>query len=125
MEHTFQGQITFLHAQDLDKTKAFYTQTLGLHLVRDQGTCLIFGVNNKAFLGFSTHIDPVPAERNIILTLVCEDVDAWYEALKSKDCDILEPPKYNQKFQIYPFFLKDPDGYWIEIQKFDQPLEYK
>jgi len=125
MKYTFEGQITFLHTQDLAKTKTFYTEVLDLPLVRDQGTCLIFGVNNKAFLGFCTHIQQVPPERNIILTLVSDEVDAWYEALKSKDCEILEPPKYNNKYQIYHFFLKDPDGYWIEIQKFDQPLEYK
>lgn len=125
MKLTFQQQITFLHAHDLAMTKAFYTQTLGLPLVRDQGTCLIFGVNDKAFLGFCTHIAQVPPERNIILTLVSDDVDAWYEELKTKDCEILEPPKYNQKYQIYHFFLKDPEGYWLEIQNFDTPLEYK
>ncbi len=125
MKPTIRQQITFLHAENLDETKTFYTETLGLPLVRDQGTCLIFGVNQDAFLGFCSHIEKMPVGRNIILTLVTDDVDQWYELLKTKNLDHLEPPQSNQKFQIYHFFLKDPDGYWIEIQRFDHPLEYK
>jgi catechol 2,3-dioxygenase-like lactoylglutathione lyase family enzyme len=125
MKPSIDQQITFLHAENLEQTKTFYTNTLGFPLLRDQGTCLIFGVNKGAYLGFCFHIEKVPIGRNIILTLVSDEVDEWYERLKSKDCEILEPPNYNSKYQIYHFFFKDPDGYWIEIQKFDQPLEYK
>lgn len=122
MKPTINQQITFLRAENLEETKAFYTEVLGLPLVRDQGTCLIFGVNKDAFLGFCSHIDKMPVGRNIILTLVSDDVDEWYEWIKSKKTEHLEPPQYNQKFQIYHFFLKDPNGYWIEIQRFDIPL---
>ena len=125
MKPIIDQQITFLHAENLEQTKTFYTNTLGFPLLRDQGTCLIFGVNTGAYLGFCLHIEKVPIGRNIILTLVSDEVDEWYEQLKLKDCEILEPPKYNSQYQIYHFFFKDPDGYWIEIQRFDQPLKYK
>jgi hypothetical protein len=39
----FDGQITFLQAQNLDETRAFYTQMLELPLLGDQEACLIFG----------------------------------------------------------------------------------
>lgn len=115
-------QITFLHAQDLKETRQFYSETLGLPLVRDQGTCLIFKVAQSAFLGFCKHIEPVPPGRKVILTLVSDDVDGWYAALKDHGQDLIDPPKANPKYQIYHFFIPDPNGYWIEIQKFDQPL---
>jgi catechol 2,3-dioxygenase-like lactoylglutathione lyase family enzyme len=115
-------QITFLHSSDLKVTKHFYNGLLGLEVVRDQGTCLIFKVTPSAFLGFCEHIEPLPAGRRIILTLVTEDVDQWYLQLKKNGASIEEPPKANPKFQIYHFFLKDPDGYWIEFQRFDHPL---
>lgn len=118
----FSQQITFLHTNDLDQTQKFYAGILGLLLVRDQGTCRIFQVNPHAFLGFCTHIEPIAKGRRIILTLVSENVDGWYEDLKNKNVDIISPPESNPRFQIYHFFFKDPNGYWIEIQKFDEPL---
>jgi len=118
----FSQQITFLHSNDLGITRDFYTKLLGLSLVRDQGTCLIFEITETAFLGFCQHITPVPEGRNVILTLISEDVDGWYQYLIDKGNKTLTPPKHNPEYHIYHFFLKDPDGFWIEIQKFDQPL---
>lgn len=122
IEDAFIGQITFLHANNLTATRQFYEGELGLRLARDQGTCLIFQVTPTAFLGFCQHIEPIQPGRKVILTLVSNDVDGWYENLKSKGMALLGPPKANPQFNIYHFFLKDPDGYWIEIQKFDDPL---
>jgi len=33
------------------------------------------------------------------------------------------PPRLNEKYQIYHFYLKDPDGHIIEVQRFEEPLE--
>jgi catechol 2,3-dioxygenase-like lactoylglutathione lyase family enzyme len=118
----FTQQITFLHAHDLDKTRQFYQEILQLPLARDQGTCLIFLVAASAYLGFCEHIDPIKPGRKVILTLVCDDVDGWYKQLLEKGVSIIAPPEANPQYHIYHFFLKDPDGYWIEIQRFDQPL---
>jgi len=118
----FAQQITFLHTENLDRTKKFYSDVLGLQLVRDQGTCLIFRVTDSAYLGFCEHIESINQGRKVILTLVTDDVDAWYRDLVEKNIEIVEPPKANPKYQIYHFFFKDPDGYWVEIQRFDKPL---
>ena len=118
----FSQQITFLHSSNLEDTRHFYLEILGLDLARDQGTCLIFKITETAYLGFCEHIVPIQAGRRIILTLVTEDVDLWYERLEKKNVEMMGAPKANPKYQIYHFFLKDPDGYTIEIQKFDDPL---
>lgn len=123
MKHPrFDQQITFLNTKDLEKTRAFYSDLLGLALVRDQGTCLIFKTTNEAYLGFCEHIETIESGRRVILTLVTDNVDEWYQRLKEKDAPILDPPKSNPKYHIYHFFLTDPNGYWVEIQKFDEPL---
>jgi catechol 2,3-dioxygenase-like lactoylglutathione lyase family enzyme len=118
----FKQQIVFLQAQNLDITRQFYTGILDLPLVRDQEACLIFGVAETAYLGFCRHIEPIEPGRRVILTLVTEDVDGWYKKLKSRGADLVSRPEANPKFQIYHFFVKDPNGYWVEIQRFDQPL---
>lgn len=115
-------QITFLHAEDLQQTRAFYENLLRLPMVRDQATCLIFRVTESAFLGFCKHIEPITEGRKVILTLVTEDVDGWYQTLLAQGADLSGPPTANPDYQIYHFFLKDPDGYWVEFQRFDQAL---
>ena len=52
-DRKFYQQITFLHSQDLQTTRHFYNEVLGLPLVRDQGSCLIFAVTESAYLGFA------------------------------------------------------------------------
>ena len=122
MKPAIDQQITFLHTHDLQKTRLFYEDLLGLKLVRDQATCLIFQTTDSAFLGFCEHIEPVESGRRVILTLVSDAVDEWYDDLKNHGAIIKNPPTANRDYQIYHFFLEDPNGYWIEIQQFDQPL---
>lgn len=115
-------QITFLYAKNLAVTRHFYEDLLGLELARDQGACLIFKVTDSAYVGFCEHIQPISSGRKVILTLVSDDVDGWYQALRDKGLLTLTQPEYNSKFHVYHFFLDDPDGYGIEIQRFEEPL---
>ena len=34
---------------------------------------------------------------------------------------IEKPPTHNPEFAIYHFFFRDPSGYLLEIQRFDDP----
>jgi catechol 2,3-dioxygenase-like lactoylglutathione lyase family enzyme len=118
----FDQTITFLHTSDLNKTAHFYEELLGLELVRDQGVCRIYRTSGDGFIGFCKHLEPA-APQGVILTLVCEDVDGWYEKLRQKGVEFSKAPAHNPKFGIYHCFFKDPNGYLLEIQRFDQPLE--
>lgn len=117
----FEQAITFLYTADLEATARFYTDLLGLPLVRDQGVCRIFRIAPAAYLGFCTHLE-APRPEGIILTFVCEDVDGWYERLRALGVEFIKPPAYNPRYQIYHCFLRDPNGYLLEIQRFDEPL---
>jgi hypothetical protein len=33
----------------------------------------------------------------------------------------MKPPTYNERYQIYHLFARDPNGYLIEIQRFEDP----
>lgn len=118
----FEQSITFLHTGDLEATTRFYAGTLGLPLVRDQGVCRIFRAAPSAYLGFCTHLDASRPD-GIILTFVVEDVDGWYERLLARGVEFVQPPTYNPRYQIRHCFFKDPNGYLLEIQRFDQALE--
>ncbi len=118
----FDQTITFLGVKSLNETDAFYGQLLGLKLVRDQGVCRIYRASPGAFLGFCEHLNSTGFDERIILTLISEDVDEWYRALSRQGVIFEKEPQQNPKFGIYHCFLRDPDGYLIEIQRFDDPL---
>ena len=120
MNRTIDAHIVFLATQDLQMTAAFYEKTLGLTLALDQGKCRIYQVADKAFLGFCTK-DEIPGRDGVIVTLVTRDVDEWYRQLQAQDVKFEKEPAYNPEFQIYHCFLRDPNGYLVEIQRFEDP----
>jgi len=110
----------FLATQDLQMTAAFYEKTIGLTLALDQGKCRIYRVADKAFLGFCTK-DEIPGRAGVIVTLVTRDVDEWYQQLQALGVKFEKEPTYNPEYQIYHCFLRDPNGYLVEIQRFEDP----
>lgn len=122
MQPAFEQTITFLHTANLEATARFYEEILELELARDQGTCRIYRVSANGFIGFCQHIEPTKPQ-GVILTLVCPNVDNWHEKLRTKGVEFSQMPAHNAKFGIYHCFFKDPNGYLLEIQRFDQPIE--
>ena len=114
-------QITFLYTTDLLETAVFYEDVMGFVLVLDQGTCRIYRTSPNAFLGIckrsNIEIDP----GNVIFTIVTSEVNEWYEFLINKGVAFEKPPAFNPQYKIYHCFLRDPNGYLIEIQHFEDP----
>lgn len=110
-------QITFLYTQDLARTVPFYEQVLGLELALDQGGCRIYRTVGKAYVGICERAEARPHE-GVILTLVTDEVDAWYERLVLAGVTPESPPKTNDTYGIYHFFVRDPNGYLVEVQRF-------
>ena len=120
LSEDIQSTITFLKTRDLEATSAFYTQVMGFRLALDQGTCRIFAIRPGAFIGFC-QTDATTGSPEVIFTLVFEDVDAACEALERAGAVIETRPRVNPRYQIYQCFLRDPNGYLIEIQRFLDP----
>jgi catechol 2,3-dioxygenase-like lactoylglutathione lyase family enzyme len=117
----FDSGITFLPVRDLDATRVFYVDKLGLREVLDQGVCAIFEVRPRCYWGFCSHIEPMADSNRVILTLVTDFVDEVYDEFVRKDINTDGKPRLNERFQIYHFFATDPDGYRIEVQQFRDP----
>ena len=123
-------QITFLDTDDLARTAAFYEGILGLRLARDQGVCRIYHVCGGAYLGFCTQgmaagSTGVPrgAGRSTVVTLITDQVDEWFGRLEAAGLEIVKRPAENAPHRIYNAFVRDPNGYLVEIQRFWEPLE--
>ncbi len=113
----WEGMITFLGTADHKNSSVFYRDILGFELFLDQGPCRIYTVPGGGRIGFCTHVQPTPG-RNPVLTFLTERVDEMYELLVKAGYSPHDKPRINEKFNIYHFFLNDPDGYLVELQKF-------
>lgn len=114
----FDACISFLRVRDLAVTAHFYEQVLGLDLALDQGRCRIYRVSADGYLGFCQGEAPAVKE-GIILTLVTGDVDAFHRRWSENGVQFEKAPAFNPEFRIYHCFLRDPDGYLLEVQRFE------
>jgi catechol 2,3-dioxygenase-like lactoylglutathione lyase family enzyme len=119
-------QITFLYTLDLGVTGHFYEEVVGLQLKADQGACRIYHLSGDGYIGFCQRDDVPSAEenrqrRNVIFTIVTDEVNAWYEYLQANGAEIEKAPVTNSRYNIYHFFITDPNGYLIEFQRFLDP----
>ncbi len=116
------GQITWVYTDTLERAAPFYRDTLGLRVVRDAGSALIFETAPGARIGLCETFDGrVVAPEGGMITLLVPDsaaVDAWHGRLSEAGAALRGAPAVLEKFGIYSFFCEDPNGYVLEIQCF-------
>jgi catechol 2,3-dioxygenase-like lactoylglutathione lyase family enzyme len=115
----FDALVTFIYTPDTDRAFRFYETVLGLKLVRDEGAARIYRIAAGGYLGICRASPDRPCRPDgICLTLVTDDVDGWYARLSACGVAAEGPPKALPEYGVYSFFLRDPDGYLIEVQRF-------
>ncbi len=122
MPPSIEQQITFIYATDLNRSADFYERVMGFSLWLDQDSCRIYTVAESGLIGVCQSSTESKGRADgtsaLILTIVTPEVDAWYDYLQQHGVQFEKPPQINQKYNIYHCFLRDPDGYLIEIQRF-------
>ena len=118
------AQITFLPTADLVATDAFYAGLLGLPLVRDQGVCRIYAAAPGAFVGFCDRGYAVPERYRVVLTLLLDDVEGAFARLRDAGAEVVSEPAHSERFAAVTAFVRDPNGYLVELQRFDVPLDH-
>ena len=116
------GQVTFLPTSDLAAVDGSYGGLLGLPMVRDQGICRIYRTSPGAYLGFCDRGYAVPTEYRVVLTLLVDDVAAAHAALVERGARPEGPPAHSDRYAVTSFFVRDPNGYLLELQSFDVPV---
>jgi predicted enzyme related to lactoylglutathione lyase len=118
------SQITFLYFQELTRPAHFFEEVLGLQKVNDQGFARIYQISEGAFIGIVDEAQgycDAPTAKNVLITLVTEDVRQWYERLKTAGVAVEAAPAIQEKANVECFFFEGPGGYAFEIQRFLNP----
>jgi catechol 2,3-dioxygenase-like lactoylglutathione lyase family enzyme len=102
----------------------FYEEIMGFALAEDQGWAKIYRVSGNAFVGLvDEKRGSLKVQENsaVMLTLVSDDVRGWYDYLQGKGVKFVREFGVSEEIQIEYFFIRDPGGYIIEIEKFLKP----
>lgn len=108
--------LIFFSTTMLDEIIAFYVDKIGMDIWLEQEDCVILKHDNL-LLGFCQRAKP---DLGAMITFYYDttgEVDGAYEKHKEIATGL---PLENEKYNIYHFFAKDPEGRTIEFQKFLQ-----
>ena len=115
------GLVTFLYYDDLARATKFYTETMGLKIIIDQGWAKILRLTETANLGL---VDGKKGslrssrDKPVMVTILVPDVDEWFAHFKKLGIATIGEPHDEPGMNLRQFMLKDPEGYVIEIQHF-------
>jgi catechol 2,3-dioxygenase-like lactoylglutathione lyase family enzyme len=124
----------FLIVRDVARSRAFYADVLGGEVVLEENPCVVKLANGWIIMnpgGGPTPDKPgisvVPYERSdevsTFLNLRVADIDACYRDWKAKGADfVTEPIDRGAEVRCY---MRDPDGYLIEVGQATGMLEGK
>ncbi len=112
-------RIVILYVRDLQKSKKFYAEVVGLPVIEAQSEehFILLDSGSNTFLGLED-LSVVPAGRakeagSVEIGFTVEDVDATYADWKARGIELIQEP------DTMPFgrnfMAKDPDGHYLTI----------
>lgn len=116
--------ITFFYYEDLDAQIPFYEGLLGLSKTMDADWVKIYSITPTSSVGLVKQghgFHQVSDEKPAMLSIVTDDVDAWYQRLTDANVPVRsELPKPGTdkepgRAPVRGFIVEDPGGYTIEI----------
>ncbi len=110
--------IVFLRTRDLAGMRAFYMDRVGCELWLDPHDVLIFRHGNL-LIGFCDRED---VDTQGMITFYFEtraEVDTMYERFGDQ---AKAAPVHNERYDIYHFFIEDPEGRAVEFQRFEHEV---
>ncbi len=111
--------IIFFKTRDLNRIRDFYTQMVGMEVWLEQQDCVIMKHDNL-LLGFCQREE---MENQGVITFFYENTDQVYNMYKKFRTEALAEPVVNEKYNIYHFFIRDPEGRLVEFQTFLSPVK--
>jgi catechol 2,3-dioxygenase-like lactoylglutathione lyase family enzyme len=103
----------FLHVTDLERTRAFYVDRLGVEVLMEGNGYLRLGGGGGFDIGVEERTASEVGAPGIELELEVPDVDALVAELREAGMSVTEPS--DQEWGARHAWLHDPDGYRLSI----------
>lgn len=115
------ANMAFLYYKDMDKAINFYENVLGLEEVLDYGFAKAYRISTSSFVclvdetgGMHKTTEP----KTVTLSFITNEIEEWYEYLKSKEVEIRNPLGSSKNHPTRGFVAYDPEGYFLEFVTF-------
>jgi predicted enzyme related to lactoylglutathione lyase len=120
------GQVTFMYYEDLAAPRRFYGTTLGLVPYLENDWVILFHTASGATIGLvkaPNHRTSAVTKRSVVMvSLVTDDVEAWYRELTGDGSMRIVKPLYDHPgVPIRAFEIEDPAGYPVEFFQWLEP----
>jgi catechol 2,3-dioxygenase-like lactoylglutathione lyase family enzyme len=114
----------FLVSDDVDRSRAFYTEVLGGEALMDGEPTIVALANSWIIINVgggptddkptvTLQTPPDPDRVSSFLNIRVADIQAVYEEWSARGAQFLTPPKQHEtEIRCY---IRDPDGYIIEV----------
>lgn len=103
----------FMRVLDLDRTRTFYVDMLGLDLLAEYPGYLRVG-DERFHVGIEEGVSEEIGAPGIELTIQVDDVDAAFARLRDQGVDVTSEPA-DMSWGARHAWLRDPDGYTLSI----------
>ncbi len=109
-----------LYYKSLDAPRIFYGKTLGLEPGYEDEWVTLYRITTGSSVGVvkegGTAYHSVQENNAVMLSLVVDNVDSWYEKIKANQNLVMLKEIYNhESAPIRAFLVEDPGGYTVEI----------
>jgi uncharacterized glyoxalase superfamily protein PhnB len=112
----------FYYYRDVERAWGFYTETLGFHTVADYGFAKILQVGPTSYLtlvdeneGMHSSTEP----KSVTLAVITDEVEAWWEYLSEAGVEMRAPLGQEEGRPHDGFVAIDPEGYFLEFERFN------
>ncbi len=106
-----------IYSNDIEKSKQFYTEFLGMDLAMDMDWIVTFvsKENTTAQISIFRNDKNKPLDNSaIFLSIEVSDIENWFERAKKQKIEIVYPIT-NENWGVRRFFVKDPNGVTINL----------
>lgn len=114
--------ILWMYYRDMDAIQRFYGDVMGFEQVVDQGWAKIYQTSPTGFIGpvdETKGMHRFTQDKGVTASWFTEDVDGWFEYLKSQSAFTLRTPEImDESGKVRVFVGYDPENYFLEFDTF-------
>ena len=116
----------FFYYADVERAARFYTQTLGIRMVADYGYAKILRVSESSYLTLvdaAKGMHAADEPKTTAIALITDQLDEWYRLISSRGVPLRGTYQPIAGRPHDGFVAVDPEGYFLEFERFNAHQE--
>lgn len=117
-----QATNAFYYYVDVEAAHDFYTRVMGFETVVDYGFAKIMRVAPASYVTLVDEAEGMHSAeepKSVTLAIVTEQVEGWYDYLVSQGVEMRGEYNYREGQPHDGFVAIDPEGYYLEVERFN------